>query len=168
MTSALQFFADPGQSRALGPEFDDQIDRFLFAAVRHLPASLANSLSEGNEAALAAALSMLADCESNLRDKRTALRLLERVNTRVDDRAKWMIQNITERLRIKASVAADTARTWQPNHRRPPRDPELQALIDGAGADSDAWLPGDEVRSRKKTIERGPFSRRSNLLSCIA
>ncbi len=83
-------------------------------------------------------MSMLADSESTPRDKRTALRLLERVNTRLDNRAKWMIQNTTERLRIKASVAADTVRTWQPNGTRPSNfDPELQAMIDGAGRDID-------------------------------
>ncbi len=93
--------------------------------------------TDRDEAALEAALSMLADSEATTRDKRTALRLLERVNTRLDNRAKWMIQNTTERLRIKASVAADTVRTWQPNGPPPPPNPELQALIDGAGADSD-------------------------------
>ncbi len=94
--------------------------------------------TDRDEAALEAALSMLADSEATTRDKRTALRLLERVNTRLDNRAKWMIQNTTERLRIKASVAADTVRTWQPNGTRPSNfDPELQAMIDGAGRDID-------------------------------
>ncbi len=49
-----------------------------------------------------------------------------------------MIQNTTERLRIKASVAAQATRTWQPNRQPPEPDPELQAMIDGAGADQDA------------------------------
>ncbi len=93
--------------------------------------------TDRDEAALEAALSMLADSESTTRDKRTALRLLERVNTRLDNRAKWMIQNTTERLRIKASVAADTVRTWQPNGPPPEPDPELQAMIDGAGVEDD-------------------------------
>ncbi|MCZ6651487.1 MAG: hypothetical protein O7D91_00445 [Planctomycetota bacterium] len=82
-------------------------------------------------------MTMLADSEATPRDKRTALRLLERVNTRLDNRAKWMIQNTTERMRIKASIAADTVRTWQPNGPPPPPNPELQALIDGAGRDID-------------------------------
>ena len=56
----------------------------------------------------------------------------------------------TERLRIKASVAADTVRTWQPNGYQPPEpDPELQALIDGAGVaeeDPDDADPADETK----------------------
>lgn len=88
--------------------------------------------TDRDEEALKAALSMLADSEATTRDRRTALRLLERVNRRLDDRAKWMIQNTTERLRIKASVAAHTTRTWQPNGPAPEPDPELDALIDGA------------------------------------
>ncbi len=93
--------------------------------------------TDRDEAALDAVMTMLDDSEATSRDKRTALRLLERVNTRLDNRAKWMIQNTTERLRIKASVAADTVRTWQPNGPPPPPDPELQALIDGAGIEDD-------------------------------
>ncbi len=69
--------------------------------------------TDRDEAALEAALSMLVDSEATPRDKRTALRLLERVNTRLDNRAKWMIQNTTERLRIKATVAKSPS-SWQP------------------------------------------------------
>ena len=61
------------------------------------------------------------------------MKVLERINKRLDDRAKWLTQNTTERLRIKASVAADTVRTWQPNGQPAEPDPELQAMIDGAG-----------------------------------
>ncbi len=74
---------------------------------------------------------------------------MERINKRLDDRARWLTQNTTERLRIKASVAAAAARTWQPNGPPPPPDPELQALIDGAGAaedDPDDADPADETK----------------------
>ncbi len=66
------------------------------------------------------------------------MKVLERINKRLDDRARWLTQNTTERLRIKASVAAGTVRTWQPNGYQPPEpDPELQAMIDGAGIEDD-------------------------------
>ncbi len=93
--------------------------------------------TDRDEAALEATLSMLADSEATPRDKRTALRLLERVNRRLDGRAKWLVENATARLKIKAGVAADTVRTWQPNRPPPEPNPELQALIDGAGIEDD-------------------------------
>ncbi len=94
--------------------------------------------TDRDEAALEAALSMLADSEATTRDKRTALRLLERVNTRLDNRAKWMIQNTTERMKIKAQVASTAVKSWHPNgYEQPEPDPELQAMIDGAGRDID-------------------------------
>ena len=69
--------------------------------------------------------------------KRDAVRLLELVNTRLDNRGIALTRNNTDRLRVKASVAAATVRTWQPNGRQPEPDPELQALIDGAGVEGD-------------------------------
>ncbi len=92
---------------------------------------------ERDRLALDAAKDMLNDPEATPRDRRTSLKVLERINKRLDERAKWLTQNTTERLRIKAYVAADTTRTWQPNGPPPEPDPELQAMIDGAGRDID-------------------------------
>ena len=59
---------------------------------------------------------------------------MESVNRRLDTRDIRLIEHATERLKIKASVAADSVRTWQPNGPPPEPDPELQALIDLGGA----------------------------------
>ena len=80
---------------------------------------------------------MIQDPDATPRGKRSAVKLMESVNRRLDTRDIPLIENATERLKIKASVAADTVRTWQPNRQPPEPDPELQAMIDGAGRDID-------------------------------
>ena len=83
-------------------------------------------------------IKMIKDPDATPRDKRSAVKMMESVNRRLDTRDIRLIENATERLKIKASVAADTVRTWQPNgYQAPPPDPELQALIDGAGTEDD-------------------------------
>ena len=92
--------------------------------------------TDRDQLALDAVRQLLTDADATSRDSRTALRLLERINRRLDARGIALVKNATERLRIKASVAADTARTWQPNGTRPSNfDPELQAIIDGVGTE---------------------------------
>ena len=72
------------------------------------------------------------------RDKRSAVKMMESVNRRLDTRDIRLIENATERLKIKATVATSATRTWQPNGYEPPEpDPELQALIDWAGVEDD-------------------------------
>ncbi len=84
-----------------------------------------------------ACIKMIRDPDATDRGKRSAVKLMEAVNRRLDTRELRIIENATERLKIKASVAADTVRTWQPHGPQPEPDPELQAMIDGAGTDSD-------------------------------
>ena len=93
---------------------------------------------ERDRKALDACFSMLDNPEASERDKRTAVKLLERVSTRIDGRTIELLKNNAERLKIKAQVATTAVKSWCPNGYEPPEpDPELQALIDGAGADSD-------------------------------
>ena len=96
---------------------------------------------ERDELVLSACRAMmeLCDCgEASADDRRLAIETVEKVNRRLDHRWIEAQKNATERLKIKASVAADTARSWQPNGTRPSNfDPELQAIIDVGGIEDD-------------------------------
>ena len=95
-------------------------------------------LPERDAAALHTCLDMLANPDTNDRDRRSTVRLLEMVNKRLDNRNIELLKNNTERLKVKALVATSAVKSWQPNGYPPPEpDPELQALIDGAGATTD-------------------------------
>ena len=83
-----------------------------------------------------ACIKMIEDADASPRDKRSAVKMMESVNRRLDTRDLRLIENATERLKIKSQVAAQAVRSWTPNG-PPEPDPELQAMIDGAGADSD-------------------------------
>ena len=87
---------------------------------------------------LAACTAMLKDAAAHARDRRLAFETAEMVYNRMARRRIEAQKNATERLKVKAAVATSAARSWQPNGRQqPPPDPELQAMIHGAGANSD-------------------------------
>ncbi len=94
-------------------------------------------LPERDAAALHTCLDMLANPDTIDRDRRSTVRLLEMVNKRLDNRNIELLKNNTERLKVKALVATSAVRSWQPNRQPPEPDPELQAMIDGAGRDID-------------------------------
>ena len=76
-------------------------------------------------------------------DRRLAIETVEKVNRRLDHRWIEAQKNATERLKVKATVAAQAVRTWQPNVPPPEPDSELQALIDGAVPAEEDEQPGD-------------------------
>ena len=83
------------------------------------------------------AIKLAEDPDASLRDQRNGLKLLELVNRRLDARDKWVSEQITERLKIQATLAANSSARWQPNGPPPDPDSELQKLIDGAGSDQE-------------------------------
>lgn len=91
-----------------------------------------------DEVALDAATKTPADAPATQLDRRTAFRLLERVNSRLGARGIALVRNATERLRVRAMLATSAARSWQPNGPQPAPDPELQSMIDGAVPNPDA------------------------------
>ena len=77
---------------------------------------------------------MLKDATAHSRDRRLAIDTAEKVNRRLDTRWIEAQKNATERMKIQATFAATSVRSWQPNGDLEP-DPELQAMIDGTGSD---------------------------------
>ena len=77
-------------------------------------------------------ITMIRDADATDRGRLSAMKLMESVNRRLDAREDRISKNATERMKIKAEVASHAVHQWQPNGYHNP-DPELQALIDGAG-----------------------------------
>ena len=90
---------------------------------------------ERDQTAIQTCIAMINDPEASARDKRTGVKLLEQVSRRLDHRDIELRKNCTERLKVQASVATAAVNQWQPNGPAPEPDPELQDMIDGAGAD---------------------------------
>ncbi|MCZ6699140.1 MAG: hypothetical protein O7D94_09445 [Planctomycetota bacterium] len=98
---------------------------------------------ERDQKALRACIEMVDDPEASTRDKRTAVKLLEKVSSRLDHPHIELSRNNTERMKIKAQVATSAINTWQPNGAPPEPDSELQKLIDGAGSDQEGDVEDD-------------------------
>ena len=121
---------------------------------------------ERDALALAACRDLLLAENATDSAKRGAVNLMEKVNTRLDNRFIALTKNNTERMKIKAQVASTAVRSWNPNgypqpepnaewqalidgagdaseQSKPPPDPELQELIDGAGSDQESDVEGE-------------------------
>ncbi len=61
------------------------------------------------------AIKLAEDPDASLRDQRNGLKLLEVVNRRLDARDKWINEHAIERMKIQATFAATSVRSWQPN-----------------------------------------------------
>ena len=93
---------------------------------------------------LEACRAMLKDATAHSRDRRLAIDTAEKVNRRLDTRWIEAQKNATERMKIQATFAATSVRSWQPNGQPPEPDQELADLINGVGVDQGDDVEGDQ------------------------